>query len=104
VTSTGPSAGDGTPWYEQESIVDWLKGRGYIDAWGTPDQPCGYEPRPKTDEHGPTAAAITGLFVDEAGLNYATGSEPVLYLYLWVGVDNKLLPGRILRNQRTADF
>jgi hypothetical protein len=92
------------PWFERDAIVDWLETRGYLDAWGTEDQPCGYDPQPKTDERGATAAAITGKFVEACGLNYETGAEPVLYLYVWVGTDNHLLPGRILRNQRTADF
>jgi hypothetical protein len=42
--------------------------------------------------------------VETAGFNYETGSEPVLYLYIWVDGANNLLPGRILRNQRTTDL
>jgi hypothetical protein len=92
------------PWFEQESVMDWLEAREYLDAWGTEAQPCGYDPSRKTDDRGATAEPITGLFVETAGLNYETGSEPVLYLYLWVDGANNLLPGRILRNQRTTDL
>jgi hypothetical protein len=95
---------DDRPWWERDAINDWLKGRGFLDAWGTEDQPCGYDPQPKTDDRGPTAAPITGKFVEACGLNYETGAEPVLYLYVWVGAGNHLMPGRILRNQRAADF
>lgn len=95
---------DARPWWEQKTVVDWLDDRGKLDAWGTPGQPCGYDPSLKTDDQGPTAAALTGLFVEGAGLNYETGVEPVLYLYIYVGQANTLKPGRILTNQRTADF
>jgi peptidoglycan hydrolase-like protein with peptidoglycan-binding domain len=104
VTTSGPSAGDGRPWWEHESILDWLEDRLYLDAWGTEKQPCGYDPSRKTDENGPTAQPITGLMVETAGFNYETGAEPVLYLYIWVGSANHLMPGRILKNQRTTDF
>jgi peptidoglycan hydrolase-like protein with peptidoglycan-binding domain len=101
LTDPRPSA---RPWFEQESVVDWLENREYLDAWGTEAQPCGYDPTRKTDEFGATAQAMTGRFVETAGFNYETGSEPVLYLYIWVDGANNLLPGRILRNQRTTDL
>jgi hypothetical protein len=101
LTDPRPSA---RPWFEQESVVDWLEDRLYLDAWGTEKQPCGYDPSLKTDEFGPTAQPITGLSVETAGFNYETGAEPVLYLYIWVGSANNLMPGRILKNQRTTDF
>jgi hypothetical protein len=37
-------------------------------------------------------------------MTYETGVEPVLYAYVWVGSANALMPGRVLRNQRTTDF
>jgi peptidoglycan hydrolase-like protein with peptidoglycan-binding domain len=96
---------DTRPWFEIESVVEWLENRGLLGAWGTEAQPCGYDPSRKTDERGATAEPITGLFVENAGFNYETGSEPVLYLYIWQGhAGNYLMPGRILRNQRTTDF
>jgi hypothetical protein len=96
---------DTRPWFEIESVMDWLENRGYLAAWGTEAQPCGYDPSRKTDERGATAEPITGLFVETAGFNYETGSEPVLYLYIWQNRSgNYLLPGRILRNQRTTDL
>jgi len=94
----------GRPWYEQESVVDWLEDRGKLDAWGTFSQPCGFDPSVKTDENGPTGQPVTGLFVEDAGFNYETGSEPVLYLYVWSPIATFLQPGRILRNQRTTDI
>ena len=75
-----------------------------MDAWGWHKQPCGYDPSRKNDDEGPTAQPVTGLFVETAGFNYETGAEPVLYLYVWTGSDNRLMSGRILRNQRTTDF
>jgi hypothetical protein len=104
VTTTGPSAGDGTPWYQKESVVKWLDRRGLLDAWGTPNQPCGYDPSRKTGDDGATDEPPTGLFVERASATYTTGVEPVLHAYLWVGSANVLMPGRVLRNQRTTDF
>jgi peptidoglycan hydrolase-like protein with peptidoglycan-binding domain len=92
------------PWFEQESVIEWFDGRGWLDAWGTEAQPCGYDPSRKTDETGPTAQPITGKFYEAAGFNYETGSEPVLYLYVYSPSSNNLLPGRILQNQRTTDL
>jgi hypothetical protein len=97
-----PAANEPEPWYERASVVNWLTKRKYLDAWGTIDQPCGYDPSKKS-----TAGAVpTGLFVESAGFNYETGVEPVLYAYIYPDNedDNVLLPGRILRNQRTTDF
>jgi hypothetical protein len=93
------------PWWERDR--DWLDSRGLLDAWGTPKQPCGYDPTPKNDDEGTTGAPKTGLFVETAGFNYQTGSEPVLYLYVWVPAEPAnifLQSGRILHNQRTTDF
>jgi hypothetical protein len=92
------------PWNEQETVLDWLTGRGLLDAWGTPKQPCGYNPSLKTDENGDTDATLTGEFKETAGLNYETHVEPVLYLYIWVGASNTLKKGRILYKQDTRDF
>jgi hypothetical protein len=92
------------PWWEQTTVVDWLNGRGLLDAWGTPKQPCGYDPSLKTDENGDTAAPLTGEFKETAGLNYETHVEPVLYLYIWVGSANTLKKGRIPYKQDTRDF
>jgi hypothetical protein len=100
---TDPRPAD-RPWWEQETVVEWLEDRLYLDAWGTEKQPCGYDPSLKTDENGATAQPITGVAFENAGFNYETGSEPVLYLYVWVGSGNYLMPGRILKNQRTTDF
>jgi hypothetical protein len=94
----------GRPWYELEWVSDWFEQRGVLVAWGTHDQPGGYDPSRKTDESGSTGSPITGLTAETAGFNYTTGAEPVLYLYTWVAADNYLLAGRVLRNQRTADF
>lgn len=99
LTDPRPSA---RPWNEQETVLDWLDGRGKLDAWGTERQPCGYDPSLKTDENGATAQPLTGKFFEEAGLHYETGSEPVLYLYVWVEDFNSIKPGRILRKQDDA--
>jgi peptidoglycan hydrolase-like protein with peptidoglycan-binding domain len=99
------SAPTGRPWYERANIVNWLNKRGLLDAWGTPNQPCGYDPSRKTGDDGAaTAEPTTGLFVEYASMTYETGVEPVLYAYVWVGSANALMPGRVLRNQRTTDF
>jgi len=97
---TAPDSG--RPWYEREAIVDWLDRRGKLDAWGTPEQPCGYDPSRKTDSTGPTGEPATGLFVETAGLNYSAANPGRLYLYVWTGSDNFLLPGRILTQQLTG--
>jgi hypothetical protein len=90
------------PWWETHK--DELDAAGCLGAWGTPRQPCGYDPGLKEDDKGPTDLPITGLFVEEAGFNYETAEYPVLYLYIWVNGTAFLQPGRILRNQRTTDF
>lgn len=92
----------GRPWYELESITDWLDERGVLDSWGTPKQPCGYDPSLKTDENGPTAEPVTGLFVETAGLNYECAQPGRLYLYVWTWRPNYLQPGRILTQQLTS--
>lgn len=102
VTSQAASAGDTTPWYEQEGIRAWLDDRGVLEAWGTPEQPCGYDPGLKTDGNGPTAQPITGEFSETAGLNYVCAHPGRLYLYVWTWADNFLLPGRILTQQITS--
>jgi hypothetical protein len=100
---TAPSGA--RPWYEREGIVRWLDRRGLLDAWGTPNQPCGYDPSRKTGDDGAaTAEPTTGLFREWASATYETGVEPVLFTYTWVGSANVLMPGRVLRNQRTTDF
>ena len=92
------------PWYELDAVMNWLEKRAYLKAWGTPQQPCGYDRSLKTDDLGATGSPTTGLFLEEAGFDYSTGVEPVLYLYIWVESANALMSGRILKNQRTTDF
>lgn len=102
VTSRAPSEGDGTPWYEQEAITKWLDRRGRIDAWGSPDQPCGYDPSKKTGADGATAQPITGQFVEFTSTTYTAAQPGRLYLYVWTWADNYLMPGRILTQQLTS--
>lgn len=92
----------GRPWYEIHA--DWFERRGVLAAWGTSRNPCGYGYSLKEDADGPTGEPLRSYFIENAGFNYETGSEPVLYLYVWQGHEsNYLLAGRILRNQRTTD-
>lgn len=86
-------------WTEDADTQAWFRQRGVLDAWGWHQQPCGYDDVPKNKGGSPN-----GVFFEKAGLNYTTGRDPVLYLYVWVGDDDSIVPGRILRNQRTTDY
>ena len=72
--------------------------RAVVGAWGSPDQPCGYFPRQKTNAQGETTdAPITGLFLDDGGFDYHTViGSPVLYVAVYPDRDTVIKPQRIL--------
>jgi hypothetical protein len=69
-----------------------LDEHGFIVAFGTRDEPCGYGTDLKSD-----AAALTGRFVDDGGVHYDIDGH-VAYVMVWVGEgadDAKLRGGRV---------
>ena len=101
VDTTGPSEGDGTPWWGQDAIRRWLDRYGTEIAWGTFQNPCGYGDYAKIHPDGtPSAAPLVGKHLDFQSFGYDCGVfGAVLYLYIWVGQDNILPRQRIFRQQ-----
>jgi hypothetical protein len=77
-----------------QSVVD--RDRALLLAMGDAEQPCGYHPRKHTDANGVTDAPITGLVITDAGFDYHTFSDPVVYLAIYPDRDCVLKPQRIL--------
>lgn len=93
---------DATPWYEQQAIRSWLKTYRVRVAWGTFRQPCGYDPRAKTNPQTgtPTGAPVTGVFFDDSSWGYDCGLDgAALYKYIWLAADNTLPRQRVFTQQ-----
>jgi hypothetical protein len=79
------------PW-RRKATRKVLNEHGFLVAFGTEAEPCGYGADLKSD-----AAPLTGRFVDDAGVTYDCDNY-VAQLFIWVGegvTDAKLLAGRI---------
>lgn len=70
--------------------------RALLGAWGTAAQPMGYHPGKHSDENGITDDPITGLMLEDAGMDYHTFSQPVVYLAIYPDRDTTLAPQRVL--------
>jgi hypothetical protein len=74
--------------------------RALLGAWGTPDQPCGYQNGAGGSYTGVngqlTGDPVTGLFVDDGGFDYHTFDEPVLYLMIFPDRDTVVPAQRVL--------
>jgi peptidoglycan hydrolase-like protein with peptidoglycan-binding domain len=70
-----PLVADKNPWNDAA-----LDDAGLIMAWGWAKQPCGYWPGFYSDPDGEGADPLTGRFIDDAGVEYASTAPP----WLWV--------------------
>jgi hypothetical protein len=78
-----------------QSKID--RDRSLLLAFGDEKQPGGYHPRKHTnDEQETTDAPITGLMLEDAGFDYHTFDDPVVYLAIYPDRDCVLKPQRIL--------
>lgn len=71
--------------------------RALLGAWGEPMQPCGYSPGRYTNRREEvTGQPITGLFVEDAGFDYHTFADPLLYVAVYPDRDTVIKPQRVL--------
>ena len=78
--------------------------RALLGAWGDAAQPCGYHPGQHTNSAGEiTDDPITGLFIEDAGIDYHTATEPVLYVAIYPDRDTTIKPQRILWSVEESD-
>ena len=90
-----PFTGDG---WAREKVREQVEDkRVLLAAWGDADQPGGYYPGAKTGEDGePTGDTVTGKLLDDAGFDYHTFGQPVLWLAIYPTAACKLEPQRVL--------
>jgi putative peptidoglycan binding protein len=71
--------------------------RALLYATGTPDQPAGYHPGSLTNNKGLISGDdVTGLLLDDAGFDYHTFAQPVVYVAIYPDRDTVIKPQRVL--------
>lgn len=86
-----------TPWETAKLAKTIDTERALLYAAGTPDQPCGYQPGSLTNRKGLISGdAITGLLLDDAGFDYHTFAQPVVYVAIYPDRDTVIKPQRVL--------
>jgi len=84
---------DAEPW-ENPAQREWLEDRVWLDAYGTPEQPCGWWPTKKAG--GVTAATFTGNYEHQASVEFHTfNRQAALWVAVWPDRDTVIPPGRI---------
>jgi hypothetical protein len=74
--------------------------RSLLGVWGDDLQPCGYFPRfltnQRTGEAVSPAPPVTGVMLEDAGIDYHTFDQPEVYLAIYADRDTVIQPQRIL--------
>lgn len=87
-----PLAEDGgdRPW-RRKATRKTLNAHGFLTAWGTFEEPCGYDGDLKND-----GAPLTGVETDDAGVRFVGEDGYLCRLFVWVSESTTLRGGRIM--------
>lgn len=86
-----PLTEEGQKLWLRKGIRAQINAHGYLTAWGTKDEPCGYEGDLKSDD-----APLTGVEVDDAGVRFVGEDGYLCRLFVWVAEPTTLRGGRIM--------